>query len=121
VSQDFGPFSVDPAQVVGPGGALFQNLVSRLLAAEVASAGMAGSDLHTSYQDNIGDQGVDAGIYAAIKTEWIPAGDSAWQFKAGDLSPKSAQTNWTVHPEPEKLSRMAASTGSSWARALRTI
>jgi hypothetical protein len=49
---------------------------------------MAGSDLHTSYQANVGDQGVDAGVYAAIKTEWIPAGDSAWQFKAGDLSPK---------------------------------
>ena len=87
MSQDFGPFSVDPAQVVGLGGALFQNLVSRLLAAEVARAGMAGSDLHTSYQANVGDQGVDAGVYAAIKTEWIPAGDSAWQFKAGDLSP----------------------------------
>ena len=60
---------------------------------------MAGSDLHTSYQANVGDQGVDAGVYAASKT-WIPAGDSAWQFKAGDLSPNSAQTNWTVSPSP---------------------
>lgn len=88
MSQDFGPFSVDPAQVVGLGGALFQNLINRLLAAEIASAGMAGSDLHTSYQDNISDQGVDAGVYAATKTNWIPAGDSAWQFKAGDLRPE---------------------------------
>lgn len=88
MSQDFGPFSVNPAQVVGLGGALFQHLVSRLIAAEIASAGMAGSDLHTSYQANIGDQGVDAGIYAAIKTDWIPPGNSAWQFKAGNLSPK---------------------------------
>lgn len=86
VNQQFGPFSVDPAQVVGLGGALFQNLVSRLLAAEAASAGIAGSDLHTSYQDNVRDQGVDAGLYAATETTWIPAGDSAWQFKAGDLS-----------------------------------
>ncbi|MHB8448853.1 MAG: hypothetical protein ACYDAQ_00035 [Mycobacteriales bacterium] len=89
MSQEFGPFSVDPAQVAGLGGALFQNLVSRLLAAEVAKAGMAGSDLHTSYKDNIGDQGVDAGIYSAAVTSWIPAGDSAWQFKAGDLGPES--------------------------------
>ncbi|MFI5898472.1 hypothetical protein ACIA5D_51250 [Actinoplanes sp. NPDC051513] len=88
MNQDFGPFSVDPAQVVSLGGALFQNLISRLLALESASAGMAGSDLHTSYQDNIGDQGVDAGVYAASATTWIPAGDSAWQFKAGDLAPK---------------------------------
>jgi hypothetical protein len=89
MSQGFGPFSVDPAQLAGLGGALFQNLVNRLLAAEVASAGLAGSDLHTSYQDNIGDQGVDAGVYAANKTMWIPNGDSAWQFKAGDLGPDS--------------------------------
>lgn len=88
VSQQFGPFSVDPAQVAGLGGALFQNLVNRLLAAEVAKAGMSGSDLHTSYKDNIGDQGVDAGIYSAAETRWIPAGDSAWQFKAGDLGPE---------------------------------
>jgi hypothetical protein len=89
MSQGFGPFSVDPKQVVGLGGALFQNLVNRLLAAEVASAGMAGSDLHTSYQDNVGDQGVDAGVYAANQTAWLPDGDSAWQFKAGDLGPDS--------------------------------
>ena len=88
MSHGFGPFSVDPAQVVGLGGALFQNLVNRLLAAETASAGMAGSDLHTSYQANVGDQGVDAGVYAATQTTWIPAGDSAWQFKAGDLGPE---------------------------------
>lgn len=88
MSQDFGPFSVDPAQVVGLGGALFQNLVSRLLAAEAAKAGMAGNALHTSYQENVGDEGVDAGITAATETKWIPAGDSAWQFKAGDLGPK---------------------------------
>lgn len=88
MSQVFGPFSVDPAQVVGLGGALFQNLVNRLLAAEVASAGMAGSDLHTSYQENVGDRGVDAGLYTATPTTWLPAGDSAWQFKAGDLGPE---------------------------------
>lgn len=84
----FGPFSVDPAQVVGLGGALFQNLVNRLLAAEAASVGMAGGNLRTSYQDNVGDQGVDAGLTAATQTTWIPAGDSAWQFKAGDLGPE---------------------------------
>lgn len=87
MTSEFGPFSVDPAQVVGLGGALFQNLVSRLLAAEAAKAGMAGSDLRTSYQDNVGDQGVDASVCAATQSTWIPAGNSAWQFKAGDLGP----------------------------------
>src|SRR5687767_321693 len=88
MSDGFGPFAVDPRQVAGLGGALFQNLVNRLLTAEAATAGMAGSDLHTSYQDNVGDRGVDAGVYAATQTTWIPAGDSAWQFKAGDLGPE---------------------------------
>ena len=121
MSQDFGPFSVDPAQVVGLGGALFQNLVSRLLAAEVARAGMAGSDLHTSYQDNIGDQGVDAGSTRLSKRNGSPLATPPGSSKLVISVRKSAPTNWTVQPEPEKLSRTAASVESSWARAWRTI
>ncbi len=86
MNDDFGPFSVDPLQLTGLGGRVFQELISRLLVAE--SAGLSGTNIRTSYQDNVGDRGVDATLYAAEETEWIPAGDSAWQFKAGDLSPK---------------------------------
>ena len=89
VSDEFGPFSVDPAQLTGLGGALFQELINRLLAAEVAAAGFPAANLRTSYQANVKDQGVDALLEASQKTDWIPAGDSAWQFKAGDLGPKS--------------------------------
>lgn len=85
----FGPFSVEPAQVGGLSGALFQELINRLLDVEVASAGSSGVGLHTSYRENVGDKGVDAALYSAIATEWVPAGDSAWQFKAGDLGPES--------------------------------
>lgn len=85
---EFGPFSVSPAQIAGLGGAVFQELVNRLLDTEVASAGLAGLDLHTSYMSNVGDKGVDAAIYCSQATEWVPAGDSAWQFKAGDLGPE---------------------------------
>jgi hypothetical protein len=86
MNNEFGPFSVNPAQVAGLGGSLFQELVSRLLAAEVAD--LSGVNLSTSYQANVGDRGVDAGLYAANETKWVPAGNSAWQFKAGDLGPK---------------------------------
>ena len=48
-------------------------------------------NLRTSYQSNVRDQGVDARIEAARDTGWIPEGDSAWQFKAGDLSPKECE------------------------------
>ena len=85
----FGPFSVDPGQVAGLSGALFQELMNRLLAAEVTAAGLSATSLRTSYQANVRDQGVDALIESAQQTEWVPAGNSAWQFKAGDLGPES--------------------------------
>jgi hypothetical protein len=88
VNDDFGPFSVDPAQVTGLGGALFQELMNRLLAAEVAAAGLSSINLRTSYQSNVKDQGVDARLEAAQVTDWVPTGDSAWQFKAGTLGPE---------------------------------
>lgn len=84
---DFGPFSVDPAQVSGLGGANFGQFVSRLLAAETATYGMSGTTLETTYLENVGDGGVDAALRGARETEWIPPGGSAWQFKAGNLSP----------------------------------
>lgn len=84
---DFGPFSVDPAQVAGLGSANFGQFVNRLLAAETAVHNMAGTALVTTYKENVGDGGVDAGLRDAAGTRWIPAGDSAWQFKAGNLSP----------------------------------
>jgi hypothetical protein len=89
MTDGFGPFSVDPGQVAGLSGALFQELMNRLLAAEVTAAGLLATSLRTSYQANVGDQGVDALIESAQQTQWVPAGNSAWQFKAGDLGPES--------------------------------
>lgn len=88
MSDAFGPFSVEPAQVTGLSGALFQELINRLLESELAAAGLSFANLRTSYRTNVGDGGVDALIESALPTSWIPAGDSVWQFKAGDLSPK---------------------------------
>jgi len=84
---DFGPFSVDPAKVAALGGANFGQFVVRLLATEMAAYGMAGTTLETTYLENVGDGGVDAGLRGASGTSWVPVGDSAWQFKAGDLAP----------------------------------
>lgn len=89
---DFGPFSVDPAQVAALGGASFGQFVGRLLASEAAAHGMVGTTLETTYLENVGDGGVDAGLRDATGTSWLPAGDSAWQFKAGDLPPGACKT-----------------------------
>lgn len=84
---DFGPFSVGADQVAALGAANFGPFVNRLLQVEIARHGMSGSLLETTYLQNLADGGVDAGLRGASATDWIPAGDSAWQFKAGDLPP----------------------------------
>jgi hypothetical protein len=83
MNDSFGPFSVDPAQVAGLSGGLFQELAGRLLDIEGSSAGMAGIDVHTSFKVNAGDQGVDAGFYAAVDTEWMVSFARAAQGVAG--------------------------------------
>lgn len=88
---DMGPFSVDPKQVEGLDGPGFADLVGRLLAAEIARAGLAGWTLTQTYRTNAADGGVDAGLSNSTSTSWLPAGDSVWQFKAGDLPPAACE------------------------------
>ena len=83
----FGPFSVGADDIVRIRSADFSWFVNRLLEAEVAAGGMAGTALETTFRDNTADGGVDAALRQATETVWIPAGESAWQFKAGDLPP----------------------------------
>ena len=61
--------------------------MNELLRVESAAAALEGGQLTTTYLDNVGDGGVDAGLRGAVATKWIQEGDSAWQFKAGDLPP----------------------------------
>ncbi len=91
---DFGPFSVNPARVTALGGANFGQFIGRLLATEAVAHGMAGTTLETTYLENIGDGGVDAGLRDATGTSWPPSGDSAWQFKAGGLTPAKCKAEF---------------------------
>jgi len=88
---DFGPFTVSPERVANLGNS-FTVFVNRLLTSETQAAGLAGTSLRASYRDNIGDEGVDAELDSEVSTNWIPAGESAWQFKAGDLKPAACRT-----------------------------
>lgn len=81
-----GPFEVSPEQVERVGGG-FTTLVNQLLASELQRAGMSRYRLRVDYQDNVADGGVDAQLETDQATAWLPAGVSAWQFKAGDLQP----------------------------------
>lgn len=89
--QLLGPFSVKPTQVASLGAA-FTPLVNELLRREVAAAALSGTVLTTTYQENVGDEGVDAGLIRAVETRFIPEGDSAWQFKRGDLPPAACKS-----------------------------
>lgn len=95
---DYGPFAVDPTKVSGLGGARFGQFVSRLLAAEQAVAAVKGSILDTLSIENMADAGVDARLRHAEATTWVPTGDSAWQFKAGDLSPAECKAELEARP-----------------------
>ncbi len=88
---EFGPFAVDPQQIARLGGANFGRFVTRLLDTEAAALGLNGYALETTYLENVGDGGVDAGLRSAGESFWVPTGESAWQFKAGDLSPSACK------------------------------
>jgi hypothetical protein len=83
----YGPFSVRGSDIDRIRSADFSQFVNLLLEAEVAAGGMVGTALESTYRDNTPDGGVDAALRRATGSAWIPAGDSAWQFKAGDLPP----------------------------------
>ena len=86
-----GPFDVAP-DAVGRLGSAFASYVNDLLSAEVARAGMFGHQLQINEQYNTSDGGVDAAMESSIETGWLPVGDSVWQFKSSDLSPKECRT-----------------------------
>jgi hypothetical protein len=85
---NLGPFDVSAAQVARLD-ARFSEFVKRLLAAEMAAHSLRGRALVVNSNENTADGGVDAGLRGASRTDWLPEGDSAWQFKRSDLSPKS--------------------------------
>lgn len=84
---NLGPFDVSAAQVARLD-ARFSEFVKQLLAAEMAAHSLRGRALAVNSNENTADGGVDAGLRGATRTDWLPEGDSAWQFKQSDLSPK---------------------------------
>src|SRR6266508_1640704 len=97
-----GPFDVTGEQIERLG-ASFTTFVNALLDAEVRSGDIVGYTLRTHSRDSTADGGVDAHIESTAGTAWIPAGETAWQFKRSDLEPAECK---------EELR------GARWAREL---
>jgi hypothetical protein len=102
MSGPLGPFAVEPDQIVRLG-ASFTLFVNRLLDVEHAASNQAGANLTTNYWENIPDGGVDAEVRGATASRWLPEGDSAFQFKRGDLTPGNCRKELA---------------GATWAREL---
>ncbi|HEV7938963.1 MAG TPA: hypothetical protein VGP18_13185 [Solirubrobacteraceae bacterium] len=83
-----GPFDIEPAQIERLGNR-FTPFVNLLLDVEVSAQGLAGHHLAINYKENLPDGGVDAAVRDATQTDWLPVGESAWQFKTADRSPKA--------------------------------
>jgi hypothetical protein len=81
-----GPFEMTVQQVETLG-LLFTEFVNRLLVVAQRAGGIDGHLLTISHAEAVADGGVDAATRDATVTDWVPAGDTAWQFKRGDLPP----------------------------------
>ncbi len=83
-----GPFDITPEriQALGPS---FTPFVNRLLVVEVSGARVHGYQLAINSNENTPDGGVDAALRNGVATDFIPAGDSAWQFKRTSLGPQA--------------------------------
>lgn len=82
-----GPFDISAARITSLG-VRFTPFVNRLLDLEVRSNALAGHLLSVNVNETTPDGGVDASVRDASSSDFIPTGDSAWQFKRSGFGPK---------------------------------
>lgn len=102
-----GPFTVEINRVQALGSA-FASVVNDLLAAEVAKSGLRQYQLAISFKEDTADGGVDAALQSTVAGDWLPDGDSVWQFKSADRSP--AECAAEVRKDEVKTRIMAGAT-----------
>ena len=75
-----GPFDIsyDQIQRLGP---RFTEFVNKLLEAELAAHAIPAHQLTITMNEDAADGGVDAALRNAPSTNWLPSGDTAFQFK----------------------------------------
>jgi len=83
-----GPFDI-PSERIQTLGASFTPFVNRLLDVEARRHGLQGYRVSVNSNETTPDGGVDASLRDAPSTDYLPAGDSAWQFKRTGLGPQA--------------------------------
>lgn len=84
---NLGPFDISADRITSLG-VRFTPFVNRLLDLEVRSNALAGHLLSVNVNETTPDGGVDASVRDASSSDFIPTGDSAWQFKRSGFGPK---------------------------------
>jgi hypothetical protein len=71
-------------------------VVNRCLEAETARLGIPAHLLETSLQTNEPEGGIDARLHApdGIRSIWLTAGESAWQYKSGRIQPHEIENEF---------------------------
>lgn len=80
---------IDPKEVVLLNAEALPRLIDRLLKVEAKLLGIPAQNVHQSPNIYENEGGIDTYINGVpgVGNEWIPAGDSIWQYKSGDCSP----------------------------------
>lgn len=86
VAVPLGPFEISAERVESLGGR-FTQFVNKLLELETSAQGMRGHQLAVTSNESTPDGGVDASLRGSIGSDFLPSGNSAWQFKRSGFGP----------------------------------
>lgn len=85
-----GPFDISADRIVALG-VQFTPFINRLLDLECRANALSGHQLVVNVNETTPDGGVDASVRGMAIAGWVPAGDSAWQFKRSNFGPKACR------------------------------
>jgi hypothetical protein len=92
-------FEVAPEEVADLRDTAFASLLNDLLALEAQRAGIPQNEVHLTWKQHTPDGGIDASVRTGDKTpEWIPHGESIWQFKSGHFLQGEVAGEISSHP-----------------------
>ena len=99
-----GPFDVAADQIERLGTA-FTEVVNRLLDAEAAFHDLYAHQLVVTQKETTADGGVDAVVREALRTDWLPPGESAWQFKRSGPGPAACANEFAGSQKAQDVVR----------------
>ena len=93
------PFEIQPTEVARLTDQALVAVVNKLLELEAQRSGVPSSALNLSWKQHTPDGGIDASAdVGTVEAEWIPSGESIWQYKSGSFTPGQVAGELTNHP-----------------------